>query len=95
VQEVVRLFFKGAAGLLKDLERGAAAGDVALLHSASHALKSASANIGAMVLSAHCRELEAMTKSGSAPNAIQLVEAIREEYDAVEFSLSTHLPRVA
>jgi two-component system, sensor histidine kinase and response regulator len=45
VQEVVRLFFKGAAGLPKDLECGAAAGDLALLHSASHVLKSANANV--------------------------------------------------
>jgi HPt (histidine-containing phosphotransfer) domain-containing protein len=58
-------------------------------------LKSASANVGAMALSAHCKELEALARSGSVPNAIQLVEAIREEYDAVEFDLSTHLPRLA
>lgn len=90
----MRLFFEGAAELLKDLERGATAGDLALLHSASHALKSASANVGAVVLSAHCKELEELAKAGSAPDAFQLVEAIRED-DPVEFNLSTHLPRVA
>ena len=45
--EIIRLFFKGATGLLKDLEEGAATGDHEMLHRASHALKSASANIGA------------------------------------------------
>ncbi len=47
VQQLIELFFKGAAGLLMDLDNGAATGDAALLYRASHALKSASANLGA------------------------------------------------
>ena len=95
VQEIVRLFFKGAAGLLRDLQQGAAGEDREMLHRASHALKSASANIGAVRLSAHCKKLEALAGSGPVPNAIDLVEAIRQEYAMVEDNLATRLPRVA
>ena len=95
VQQLVELFFKGAAGLLMDLENGAATGDAALLYRASHALKSASANLGAIVLSTHCKELEVLSKSGPVTDAALLVEAIREDYRTVEARLSDRLPRVA
>jgi two-component system sensor histidine kinase/response regulator len=95
VQQLIELFFKGAAGLLMDLENGAAAGDAALLYRASHALKSASANLGAIVLSAHCKELEVLSKSGTVTDAELLVKAIREDYRTVEARLSDRLPQVA
>ncbi|MBV8506086.1 MAG: response regulator, partial [Alphaproteobacteria bacterium] len=95
VQQLIELFFKGAADLLMDLDNGAAIGDAALLCRASHALKSASANLGAIVLSAHCKELEALSKSGTATDAARLVKVIREDYRTVEARLSDRLPRVA
>jgi len=95
VQQVIQLFLKGAAGLLMDLDDGAATGDAALLYRASHALKSASANVGATVMSTHCKELEALAKSGSVQEAAQLVKDIRENYRTVEARLSERLPRVA
>jgi two-component system, sensor histidine kinase and response regulator len=95
VQQLIELFFKGAADLLMDLDNGAAAGDAALLYRASHALKSASANLGAVVLSTHCQELEALSKSGAVTDAARLVKVIREDYRTVEARLSDRLPRVA
>ena len=78
-----------------DLDNGAATGDAALLYRASHALKSASANLGAVVLSIHCKELEALSKSGTVMDAARLVNAIREDYRIVEARLSDRLPQVA
>jgi two-component system, sensor histidine kinase and response regulator len=95
VQQVIELFFKGAADLLKDLDTGAANDDPALLFHASHALKSASANIGAVVLSSRCRELEALARAGTVPDAARMVRAIREDFRTVETGLSERLPRVA
>ncbi len=95
VQQLIELFFKGAAGLLMDLDNGAATGDAALLYRASHALKSASANLGAVVLSTHCKELEALSKTGTVMDAARLVKAIGEDYRIVEARLSDRLPRVA
>jgi signal transduction histidine kinase/CheY-like chemotaxis protein/HPt (histidine-containing phosphotransfer) domain-containing protein len=95
VQQVIDLFFKGAADLLRDLETGAANGDAELLHHASHALKSASANVGAVALADRCRELEALARSGIVPDAVRAVKEIREDYRVVEASLSARLPQVA
>jgi signal transduction histidine kinase/CheY-like chemotaxis protein len=95
VQQLIELFLKGAAGLLTDLDNGVATGDAPLLHRASHALKSASANLGAVVLSTHCKELEALAKSGTITDAPRLVSVIREDYRTVEARLSNRLPRVA
>jgi CheY-like chemotaxis protein/HPt (histidine-containing phosphotransfer) domain-containing protein len=95
VRQLIELFFKGAAGLLMDLDNGVATGDAALLYCASHALKSASANLGAVVLSTHCKELEALSKSGTVTDAARLVKVIREDYSTVEARLSDRLPRVA
>ena len=95
VQEMINLFFKAAADLLKDLKEGAANRDAALLHHASHALKSVSANVGAIILSSRCKELEAMAQSGVVSDAAPIVDAILEDYRAVELALSARLPKVA
>ena len=95
VQEMIHLFFKAAGDLLKDLKEGAANGDAALLHHASHALRSASANVGAVILSSRCKELEAMAQCGVVSDAASIVAAILEDYRAVEIALSARLPKVA
>jgi signal transduction histidine kinase/CheY-like chemotaxis protein len=95
VQQVVNLFFKGAATLLKDLEQGATNRDATLLHQASHALKSASANVGAITLSSRCKELEAMAQSGVVSEAALMVRTILEDYRTAETLLSNRLEKVA
>jgi two-component system, sensor histidine kinase and response regulator len=95
VQEMINLFFKAAADLLKDLREGAEKADAELLHYASHALRSASANVGAVSLSTRCEELEAMAQSGIVSDAASIVAAILEDYCAVEIALSARLPKVA
>jgi signal transduction histidine kinase/CheY-like chemotaxis protein len=95
VQQVINLFFKDAADLLKNLTEGAASRDAVLLHHASHALKSVSENVGAAILSARCGELEAMAQSGIVAAAGTMVGAILEEYRAVEIALSANLLKVA
>jgi CheY-like chemotaxis protein/HPt (histidine-containing phosphotransfer) domain-containing protein len=95
VQEMINLFFEVATDLLKDLKEGAATGDTALLRHASHALKSASADVGAMILSSRCKELEVMAQSGSVSDAAPIIGTILEDYQTVEMALSARLPKVA
>jgi CheY-like chemotaxis protein len=95
VNRVITLFLESAPALLKDLQEGAARGDAALLNRASHTLKSASANVGAALLSAHCRELEAMARAGSISDAAGRVETIIEDYRRAQAALTARLPRVA
>ncbi len=95
VGRVITLFLQSAPVLVKDLEEGAVSGETALLHRASHTLKSASANVGAVLLSAHCKELEALTRTGSVPDAPSRVAAIVEDYRRAEAALTARLPQVA
>ena len=95
VNRVITLFLESAPALLRDLQEGAAKADTAVLHRASHTLKSASANVGAALLSAHCRELEAMARTGSVPDAGARVETIAEDYQQAQAALTARLPRVA
>jgi signal transduction histidine kinase/CheY-like chemotaxis protein len=95
VQEMINLFFNTAADLLKALTEGAANRDAAVLHHASHALKSVSANVGAVILSSRCGELEVMAQAGMVADAGGMVSAIVEAYRAVEILLSARLPKVA
>src|SRR5580704_2509945 len=95
VNRVITLFLESAPVLLTDLEEGVASGDTALLHRASHTLKSASANVGAALLSAHCKELETMARAGSVPDARSRVATIVEDYRRAQAALTARLPRVA
>jgi signal transduction histidine kinase/CheY-like chemotaxis protein/HPt (histidine-containing phosphotransfer) domain-containing protein len=95
VNRVITLFLESAPALLTDLEEGVASGDNALLHRASHTLKSASANVGAALLSAHCKELETMARTGSVPDARSRVATIVEDYRRAQAALTARLPRVA
>ena len=95
VNRVIMLFLENAPLLLKDLETGAATGDLALLHRASHTLKSASANVGAAQLSARCEGLEAALRTGDLADAQSRVQGIAETYRLVESALTARLPAVA
>jgi len=95
VGRVITLFLQSAPTLVKDLEEGAASGDMALLHRASHTLKSASANVGAVLLSAHCKELEALARTGSVSDAPSRVATIVEDYRRAGAALTARLPQVA
>ena len=95
VEQVVNLYLKGAVGLMRDLEEGAANGDAGLLYQASHALKSASANVGAFTLSSRCQELEAIAQQGVMTDSVSMVGAILEDYRAVEVVLAARLRQVA
>ena len=95
VGRVITLFLQSAPVLVKDLEDGAASGDAALLHRASHTLKSASANVGAVLLSAHCKELEGLARTGSVSDAPSRVATIVEDFRRAEAALTARLPQVA
>jgi HPt (histidine-containing phosphotransfer) domain-containing protein len=77
------------------LELGATNHHALLLHQASHALKSVSANVGAIALSSRCKELEAMAQSGIVSDAAPIVRAIREDYQMAEILLTDRLEKVA
>ena len=90
---LVTLFLDSARALLNDLENAAKAGDMASLQQASHSLNSASANIGATLLSARCKELEWMARAGPVLNPTARVTVIVTEFRRAEAALLAYLTK--
>jgi CheY-like chemotaxis protein/HPt (histidine-containing phosphotransfer) domain-containing protein len=95
VSRIITLFLENAPSLLRELEDGAARGDMALLLRTCHALKASSANVGAVALAAHCEELEAMARIEAVSDAAARVTAIIEDYRRARDALTARLPAVA
>jgi signal transduction histidine kinase/CheY-like chemotaxis protein/HPt (histidine-containing phosphotransfer) domain-containing protein len=95
VRRVITLFLHSAPALLKDMEEGAERDDNVLLHRSAHTLKSASANVGALALSAHCKELEALAREGPVADARSRVATIGEDLRRAQAALSVRLDQVA
>jgi signal transduction histidine kinase/CheY-like chemotaxis protein/HPt (histidine-containing phosphotransfer) domain-containing protein len=66
-QAIVRLFLEDAPRLVRQLEMASATPDLAAMREAAHALKSSSANVGALALSAVAKRIEL----GARANALE------------------------
>jgi CheY-like chemotaxis protein/HPt (histidine-containing phosphotransfer) domain-containing protein len=95
VSRIITLFLENAPSLLRELQEGAARGDMALLLRTCHALKASSANVGAVALAGHCEELEAMARIEAVSDAAARVAAIIEDYRRARDALTARLPAVA
>lgn len=84
---VIMLFLESAPAPLRDLEQGAARNDASLLQRASRILASGSASVGARRLSSRCKDLEAIARTGSVPDAARRVEVIGRLYGEAEGAL--------
>jgi HPt (histidine-containing phosphotransfer) domain-containing protein len=87
LEELVDTFLEDAVTQLDAMRAAVAAGDVESLVRPAHSLKTNSANMGATVLSAMCRELETEARSGSLEGAAERVAAAGREFDAVKAEL--------
>ena len=84
---VIMLFLETAPTTLQDLQRGAASSDRELLARASHILSASGAAVGAVSLAAHCRELEAISRTGTVADAAARVQLIQRLYAEAESAL--------
>ena len=82
--KIVTLYLDTTPNVLKELETAV---DAPLLCMAAHRLHSASTVVGAVRLSALCNELEAILRTGPAPDAAERVRRIVGEYRRVEVAL--------
>jgi CheY-like chemotaxis protein len=87
--KVIGLYLSGSPKLLGDLREAAGRGDAAALRMAAHTLKSSSANLGAMALSASCKELETLAREGRIEGAAAAVAGIEAEFERVRARLET------
>ena len=77
---LIRLFLEDAPKHVQALEAAAAANDMAALVGPAHTLKSASANLGAMALSAAAKRIELGARQSVLPRPAVAVAVLESEY---------------
>lgn len=82
--EMISLFLEAAPERLSAARAGLAANDVKATEMALHALKSSSAQLGAMRMQWLCERGEALARAGTLENVADLVRSIEEEFPRVQ-----------
>ncbi|MDX6752140.1 response regulator [Geminicoccaceae bacterium 1502E] len=91
----IHLYFGSTPGLVERLAQGAASGDAQAMVEAAHALKSSSANLGALELAAQCRTVETMARAGRIDEAAAAASGIAAFYERVRLALEEELEHCA
>lgn len=92
--ELLKQYLVDAENLMQQMRAGSDAADAKELEIAAHTLKSASANVGAMQLSAVCKELQEMGRSGEIEGREPKVAAAGEEFGRVREALEERLAKL-
>lgn len=82
--EMITLFLEAAPERINAALAGLAANDVKATEMALHALKSSSAQLGAMRMQRLCERGEALARSGTLENVRGLVSSLEEEFPRVQ-----------
>ena len=93
VAEVGGLFLKHSPDKVKAILQALEKDDAKGLYLAAHSLKSSSAYIGAMRLSALARDLEMMGRSGAMEGARDAADRLQEEFDLATRALQAEIAR--
>ena len=88
VDDIIARFLADAPAQLAALRRASQAGDAYAMMRGAHDLKSTSGSLGALRLSRLCHDLQNQARSGAAPDAATLVEAIAAELDRARDGLA-------
>jgi len=91
VAEVGGLFIKHSPDKVNAIMQSVENGDARGLHMAAHSLKSSSAYVGAMRLSALAKELELMGRSNSLEGAKDLAQKLKTEFMLVMTALEEEI----
>jgi two-component system, sensor histidine kinase and response regulator len=81
--KVVGLYFSSSLALTEALQAAALADDATGVKQAAHALKSSSANVGAMAFAELCKDVEVAAREGRLDDARVLVERLLTEHKQV------------
>ncbi len=85
--KLIRLYLQSAPALIEELRSSIERRDPEALRNAAHSLKSSSANIGALRLSALCKEVERLGRDKTIGDADERLATIRTEFERVEQAL--------
>jgi HPt (histidine-containing phosphotransfer) domain-containing protein len=94
IAEVGGLFVKHAPEKISAIVQAVERGDAKGLQIAAHSLKSSSAYVGAMHLSAMSKELEQMGRYGAMESVKDKAEKLKEEYMRVMAALEAEIKAV-
>lgn len=89
--ELVNLFLSDTPERIRALRESLDKKDPTMLERAAHALKSSSANLGALGLSALFRDIEAAGREKDLQRAASLVARTRPEFERVEAALKSEI----
>lgn len=84
ILELITIFLEEVPTQLAALQAGVARQDARSIRQAAHSLKSSSANLGAVGLSALCQELETMGRQGILTGTVEKVAQAQSEYARVK-----------
>jgi HPt (histidine-containing phosphotransfer) domain-containing protein len=87
--ELIDAFLADAPDLVGQMRDAVHRGSAADLVRPVHTLKSSSASLGAMTLSAHCKALESAARAGSLDGAAEAVDTIAAELERASAALAT------
>lgn len=93
LERVVNAFSNSLDRLLPDLARAREAGalDLSVVRHVSHTLKSSSASLGAMALSARCADIETMVREGRLEGLPEQLDAMLQDIQQVRTALAALL----
>jgi HPt (histidine-containing phosphotransfer) domain-containing protein len=91
--DILRAYLQETPQLLAALQTAHTQGDTLTMQQTAHSLKSSSATLGALSLSALCAELETLDRANSTVNPDTLLSQMTMAYEAVKGALTTELER--
>jgi HPt (histidine-containing phosphotransfer) domain-containing protein len=93
LERVVNAFSNSLERLLPDLARARSGDtlDLSVVRHVSHTLKSSSASLGAMALSARCADIESMARDGNVKSLPEQLDAMLQDIQQVRTALAALL----
>ncbi len=90
-EKIARLYLDVAPRMVQEAQFALDLGDAATVRQTCHALKSSSANVGAMEYAALCGELEAAARDENLVTVSPLLPKFVESHEAIVEALKNHL----
>ena len=91
VQKILNAFLSSSAELVVTMRDAVSQVDATAVRRAAHNLKSSSANVGALKLSAYCRDLEALGRAETLAKTPEVLAELEAEYARVEAAVNDEL----
>ena len=88
IKKIIDAYLRSSEPLVANLRKAVIKDDFEVVHDSAHSLKSSSANVGAVILSEVCKELEMNCRETKYNNAADLVSTIEIEFLRVKDTLN-------